>query len=79
MASLGGLGIVHSNLFAADQSSVVCFVESRRIPILSAPTFRAPSDRIHSLDDFESCPYVLVTQSGSASSHLLGKRSPRSN
>ncbi|KAE8124501.1 hypothetical protein FH972_019380 [Carpinus fangiana] len=72
MASLGGLGIVHSNLSAVDQVSVVRSVKSRRVPILSAPTFRAPSDRIHSLDDFDSCPYVLVTQSGSASSQLLG-------
>ncbi|KAE8008710.1 hypothetical protein FH972_005199 [Carpinus fangiana] len=77
MASLGGLDIVHSNLFAADQASVVRSVESRHVPILSAPTFRAPSDSIHSLDDFESCPYMLVTQSNSASSQLLDKRSSR--
>ncbi|KAE8038953.1 hypothetical protein FH972_011413 [Carpinus fangiana] len=72
MASLGGLGIVHSNLSVADQASVVRFVKSRRVPILSVPTFHAPSDRIHSLDDFDSCPYVLVTQSGFESSQLLG-------
>ncbi|KAE8039326.1 hypothetical protein FH972_011750 [Carpinus fangiana] len=79
MASLGGLGIIHSNLSTADQVSVVRSVKSRRVPILSTLTFRAPSDRIHSLDNFDSCPYVLVTQSGSASSQLLGKRSPRSD
>jgi IMP dehydrogenase len=71
MASLGVLSIIHSNLSAADQASVVRSVKSRHVPILSAPTFRAPSC-IHSLDDFDSCPYVLVTQSGSTSSQLLG-------
>jgi hypothetical protein len=70
MASLGGLGIVHSNIFVVDQAFVVHSVKSRCVPILSAPTFCAPSKRIHSLDDFESYPYVLVTQSGSASQLL---------
>jgi hypothetical protein len=49
------------------------------IPILSVPTFRAHFDHIHLLDDFDSCPFLLVTQSGSASFQLLGKRSPRSD
>jgi hypothetical protein len=72
MVSLGGLGIVHSNLFATNQAFIVRSVKSRRVPILSIPTFHAPSDRIHSLYDLDSCPYVLVTQSGSMSSQLLG-------
>jgi hypothetical protein len=72
MASLGGLGVVNSNLSAINQVSVVHSVKSCRVPILSSPTFRIPSDRIHSLDDFESCPYILVTQSSSTSSQLLG-------
>jgi hypothetical protein len=72
MASLGGLDIVHSNLSTVDQVSAVLSVKSHRIPILFAPTFCAFSDRIHLLDDFDSCPYVLIIQSGSASSQLLG-------
>jgi IMP dehydrogenase len=72
MASLCGLGIVHSNLSAVDQASVVHSIKSRRVPILSTTTFRVPSDHIHSLDNFDSCPYVLVTQSSFASSQLLG-------
>jgi hypothetical protein len=71
MASLGGLGIVHSNLSTADQASVVRSVKSHRVPILSTPTFLAPSNRIHSLHNFDSYPYILVTQSGSTSSQLL--------
>jgi IMP dehydrogenase len=71
MASLGGLGIVYSNLSTVDQASVVLSVKSRHVPILSAPTFCAVSNRIYSLDDFDSCPYVLVNQSGSMSSQLL--------
>lgn len=72
MASLGGLGIIHSNLPTDVQASMVRSVKSRRVPILSTPTFMSASHRIESLDDFESCPYVLVTQSGSPSSKLLG-------
>jgi hypothetical protein len=43
------------------------------IPILSMPTFCAPFNRIYSLDDFNSYPFLLVTHSGSAFSLLLGK------
>ena len=53
MASLGGLGIVHSNLFVAYQAFVVHSIKSHRVPILSAPTFHAPFDHIHSLNDFD--------------------------
>jgi hypothetical protein len=49
------------------------------IPILSVPTFRAPFDYIHLLDDFDSYPFLLITQNGSTSFQLLGKRNPISD
>ncbi|EXB51254.1 Inosine-5'-monophosphate dehydrogenase 2 [Morus notabilis] len=72
MASLGAIGIVHSNLPAADQAALVRAAKARRVPILSSPVFLSPFDRIASADDFDSKPYVLVTESGSAKSKLLG-------
>ncbi|KAF5477230.1 hypothetical protein F2P56_003893 [Juglans regia] len=72
MASLGGLGIIHSNLPPQVQASMVRSVKSRRVPLLSSPTFKSSEHRIDSLDDFDSSPYVLVTQSGSPSSKLIG-------
>ncbi|GMY33143.1 inosine-5'-monophosphate dehydrogenase 2-like [Fagus crenata] len=73
MASIGGLGIIHSNLSPQLQAAMVCSVKSRRVPFLSSPSFLSPSHRISSLDDFDaSSPYVLVTLSGSPRSKLIG-------
>ena len=66
MAALGGFGIVHSNLNTSDQAALVRAAKSRRVPIL------LPSDLIGSLDDFDSKPHVLVTESGAARSKAVG-------
>ncbi|TQD95175.1 hypothetical protein C1H46_019198 [Malus baccata] len=73
MAALGGIGIIHSNLTSSEQAHMVRSVKSRRVPLLSSPVFKSPSDRIQSDDVFDaSNPYVLVTESGSPNSKLLG-------
>ncbi|XP_068324728.1 inosine-5'-monophosphate dehydrogenase 2-like [Pyrus communis] len=73
MAALGGIGIIHSNLTSSEQAHMVRSVKSRRVPLLSNPVFKSPSDRIQSDDVFDaSNPYVLVTESGSPNSKLLG-------
>ncbi|KAM1007815.1 hypothetical protein ACFX2A_004425 [Malus domestica] len=56
-----------------EQAHMVRSVKSRRIPLLSSPVFKSPSDRIQTDDVFEaSNPYVLVTESGSPNSKFLG-------
>ncbi|KAM1570960.1 hypothetical protein ACFX10_035901 [Malus domestica] len=73
MAALGGIGIIHSNSTSSEQAHMVRSVKSRRVPLLSNPVFKSPSDRIQSDDVFDaSSPYVLVTESGSPGSELLG-------
>lgn len=72
MAALGGIGIIHSNLNPADQAALVMAAKARRVPILSNPVFKSPSDRITSEDDFDSKPYILITESGAGRSKLLG-------
>ncbi|XP_062012129.1 inosine-5'-monophosphate dehydrogenase 2 [Rosa rugosa] len=74
MAALGGIGILHSNAASSDQAAMVRSVKARRVPLLSAPVFMSPGDRIHSDDVFDhgANPYVLVTESGAPSSKLLG-------
>ncbi|ONI11844.1 hypothetical protein PRUPE_4G129200 [Prunus persica] len=73
MAALGGIGIIHSNTTPSEQAHMVKAVKSRRVPVLSNPVFKSPSDRIQSDDVFDSSnPYVLVTENGSPSSKLLG-------
>ncbi|RXH86664.1 hypothetical protein DVH24_021937 [Malus domestica] len=73
MAALGGIGIIHSNLTSSEQAHMVRSVKSRRVLLLSNPVFKSPSDRIQSDDVFDaSNPYVLVTESGSPNSKLLG-------
>ncbi|KAB2601828.1 inosine-5'-monophosphate dehydrogenase 2-like [Pyrus ussuriensis x Pyrus communis] len=63
MAALGGIGIIHSNLTSFEQAHMVRSVKSRRVPLLSNPVFKSPSDRIQSDDVFDaSNPYVLVTE-----------------
>ncbi|PRQ30358.1 putative IMP dehydrogenase [Rosa chinensis] len=74
MAALGGIGILHSNAASSDQAAMVRSVKARRVPLLSAPVFKSPEDRIHNDDVFDhgANPYVLVTESGAPSSKLLG-------
>ncbi|KAK4253556.1 hypothetical protein QN277_010213 [Acacia crassicarpa] len=72
MAALGGIAIIHSNTTPSDQAAMVLSAKSRRVPILSSPVFKPPSGRIESLDDFGDSPYVLVTESGTSTSKLLG-------
>nr|AFZ93521.1 inosine-5'-monophosphate dehydrogenase [Camellia sinensis] len=74
MASLGGLGIVHSNNSSSDQASIIRSAKSHRFPFLSDLTFLSPSDSINSVDDFPAagCRIILVTESGTSKSKLLG-------
>ncbi|XP_057948881.1 inosine-5'-monophosphate dehydrogenase-like isoform X2 [Malania oleifera] len=72
MAVLGGIGIIHSNNSPSDQAALVCSAKSRRIPFISDPIIMSPSDSIASVSDFASSPCILVTESGSAKSKLLG-------
>lgn len=51
---------------------MVTAAKSRRVPILSNPVFKSPSHRIDSEDDFASTPFVLITESGTSNSKLLG-------
>ncbi|KAA0062807.1 hypothetical protein IC582_001738 [Cucumis melo] len=72
MAALGGIGIIHSNCPASQQAAMVHAAKARRVPILSNLVFKSPSDRIDSDDDFASSPFILVTESGTSKSKLLG-------
>lgn len=74
MASLGGLGIVHSNNSPSDQASIIRSAKSHRFPLISDLTFLSPSDSISSVDDFPAagCRIILVTESGTSKSKLLG-------
>ncbi|XAR67249.1 IMP dehydrogenase [Bertholletia excelsa] len=72
MASLGGIGIVHSNNNPFDQASIVRSAKSHRLPFVSDLVFKTPSDSIHSIDDFASSPCIFVTESGTGKSKLLG-------
>ncbi|XP_059666734.1 inosine-5'-monophosphate dehydrogenase [Cornus florida] len=72
MAALGGIGIVHSNNTSSEQASLVRHAKSHRIPFVSDPIFMSPSDSIDSADDFASSPFILVTESGTRKSKLLG-------
>lgn len=72
MAALGGIAFVHSNTTPSDQASMILSAKSRRVPVLSNPVFKPPSGRIESFDDFGDSPYILVTDSGTAKSKLLG-------
>lgn len=72
MAALGGIGIIHSNMPPSHQAHMVRSVKSRRVPILSNPVFKSPDSRIVDHFDDDSLPCVLVTESGTAKSKLLG-------
>lgn len=72
MAALGGIGIVHSNVTSSEQADMIRSVKSRRVPILSSPVFKAPDSRIADEFDSHDVPFVLVTQSGTQKTKLLG-------
>ncbi|KAJ9183251.1 hypothetical protein P3X46_007135 [Hevea brasiliensis] len=72
MAALGGIGIIHSNMPPSHQADMVRSAKSRRVPILSNPAFKSPDSRILDQFDDDSLPCVLVTESGTAKSKLLG-------
>ncbi|XP_038682846.1 inosine-5'-monophosphate dehydrogenase 2-like [Tripterygium wilfordii] len=72
MASIGGIGIIHSNVTPSSQAAMVRHAKSRRLPIFSNPVFASPDSRRHfdDFDDKSSC--ILVTESGAGHSKLLG-------
>ncbi|XP_011014409.1 PREDICTED: inosine-5'-monophosphate dehydrogenase 2-like [Populus euphratica] len=72
MAALGGIGIIHSNVTPSEQADMIRSVKSRRVPILSSPVFKAPDSRIADEFDSHDVPFVLVTQSGTQKTKLLG-------
>ncbi|KAL5729177.1 IMP dehydrogenase [Ranunculus cassubicifolius] len=73
MAALGGIGIVHNNNQAEEQAKLIRSAKSRRIPFISNPSFKSPSDSIDSADDFsDDLSVVFVTESGDSKSKLLG-------
>ncbi|KAL6998862.1 IMP dehydrogenase [Sarracenia purpurea var. burkii] len=72
MAALGGIGIVHSNNSPSDQAAIIRSAKSHRIPFMSNLVFKSPSDSICSVEEFGSSPCILVTESGTGKSKLLG-------
>ncbi|XP_078442865.1 inosine-5'-monophosphate dehydrogenase-like [Wolffia australiana] len=72
MAALGGIAIVHYNNAASEQAAIVRSAKSRRVPFVSDPVFRSPSDQILSAEEFGSSPFVLLTESGSSKSKPVG-------
>lgn len=72
MASLGAIGIVHSNNDSAHQASLVQLAKSHKIPFNHDLIFKSSSDSIDSADEFGSAPCVFVTESGNRSSKVLG-------
>ncbi|XP_037497868.1 inosine-5'-monophosphate dehydrogenase 2 [Jatropha curcas] len=72
MAALGGMGIIHSNTTPPEQADAVRSVKSRRVPILSNPVFKSPDSLIVDQFDDDSLPCVIVTESGTATSKVLG-------
>ncbi|PIM98518.1 IMP dehydrogenase/GMP reductase [Handroanthus impetiginosus] len=72
MASLGAIGIIHSNTTASHQASLVRLAKSHKIPFNHDLIFKSPSDSILLADDFSSSPCIFVTESGNENSKLLG-------
>ncbi|XP_065853030.1 inosine-5'-monophosphate dehydrogenase 2-like [Euphorbia lathyris] len=72
MAALGGIGIIHSNMIPSEQADMVRSVKSRRVPILCNPVFKSPDSRILNQFEDDSVPCVLVTESGTAKSKVVG-------
>ncbi|KAK6149558.1 hypothetical protein DH2020_017083 [Rehmannia glutinosa] len=72
MASLGAIGIIHSNNTASNQAALVHLAKSHKIPFSHELIFKSPSDSILSADEFSSSPCIFVTDSGSEKSKFLG-------
>ncbi|GAB2302508.1 hypothetical protein Dimus_036516 [Dionaea muscipula] len=72
MASLGAIGILHSNNSPSEQCSLLRSAKSRRIPFVSDFGIRSPADSIESESDFGSAGVVLVTKTGNRKSRVLG-------
>eukprot|EP00262_Sarcandra_glabra_P013758 TRINITY_DN3880_c0_g1_i1.p1 TRINITY_DN3880_c0_g1~~TRINITY_DN3880_c0_g1_i1.p1 ORF type:complete len:502 (-),score=68.79 TRINITY_DN3880_c0_g1_i1:390-1895(-) len=72
MAALGGIGIVHYNNLPSEQTALIRGAKSHRIPFVSDPIFKTPSDSIDSVAEFSHSPCIFVTESGSSKSKLLG-------
>lgn len=72
MASLGGIGILHSNTTPAEQFDLLQSAKSRRIPFVSDFEIKSLSDVIESESDFGSSSVILVTETGSRKSKVLG-------
>ncbi|KAI3700465.1 hypothetical protein L2E82_45095 [Cichorium intybus] len=72
MAALGGIGIIHSNNTASEQSSLIRSAKSHRIPFASADIpFFSPDDTITSVSVFDSSPCAFITTNGSKSDKKL--------
>ncbi|XXG65650.1 hypothetical protein AAC387_Pa05g3294 [Persea americana] len=72
MAALGGISILHYNNLPSEQAALLRSAKSRRIPFVSDPVVKSPSDFISSSSAFDASPCVFVTASGTAKSKLLG-------
>ncbi|XP_057546656.1 inosine-5'-monophosphate dehydrogenase 2-like [Amaranthus tricolor] len=72
MASLGGIGILHSNNTPQEQFSLLQSAKSRRIPFVSDFEIKSPADVIDSESDFGSSSVILITETGSRKSRVLG-------
>ncbi|XP_076926098.1 inosine-5'-monophosphate dehydrogenase 2-like [Bidens hawaiensis] len=72
MASLGGIGIVHSNNTANEQAALIRSAKSHRIPFVSTDfLFLNPNDSISSASVFDSALCVFVTETGSPNDRKL--------
>ncbi|KAK4491863.1 hypothetical protein RD792_002642 [Penstemon davidsonii] len=72
MASVGGIGIVHSNTTAAHQASLIRLAKSHKIPFTHDLVFKRPSDSILSAEEFSSAPCIFVTDLGTHDTKVLG-------
>ncbi|KAL9272008.1 Inosine-5'-monophosphate dehydrogenase 2-like protein [Drosera capensis] len=68
MASLGGIGIIHSNNSVSEQVSLLRSAKSRRIPFVSDFETLPPTESI----DSGEASVVLVTEDGTRKTRVLG-------
>ncbi|KAM7251431.1 hypothetical protein ACFE04_023314 [Oxalis oulophora] len=73
MASLGGIGIIHSNCSASEQATMVKSAKTLRFPVSSGfpPVFKKINDVVRT-DDFSVTSIVLVSENGDSRSKVLG-------
>ncbi|KAJ3707145.1 hypothetical protein LUZ61_010850 [Rhynchospora tenuis] len=69
MASLGGVAIIHNNTTSEVQSILVRAAKSRALPFVSNTPFYSPHDLVANFGEHE---YAIVTESGTATSALVG-------